>query len=1822
MGFDKKAQAFLDKKATNDSIDAAEGLMSAQDLAASFEQARGTSLVDTYTGDVGSGIGRFEKSKYDLNLDPTRLESISQEELGYERAEAQTTGDLLIEGMKSFGAEAILGTAEGLTRLADLPEIGAVFTGESTNYTNWAAEYLSSLKEDLSGEVYSARDENFLSGSFWAKNAGTMASTITIMVPGMAATKGLSLLGKSLGAGNKILKLAKVLKMDPSKVLANANMLGQTLITRHIESQMEAMGTVAAMKQQLDSGEITNGIYELQDGTVIDLSKQKSSELTEDQKNEIAGEAGRSNYIANAPMMLQDFVQLSAISKMLKVSKGSKAAVNSMKKLEKDLANSKGLRRWAMGLGELGGVGISEGLEEGYQNITNAWSMQNTMAEHGLANYESLGSTIDRATAEDGFAEAVVLGAFGGVLFGGGGKVINQVKGGNANKIKNLEIQMSMAKIADTAYNNTVKQSLLNPNLKDINTYGSIIANVSNSVSQGNIERGIRDAEDILSKTDEEIKTGNEDIKDVKEYRKNLTEYVSILKDANEEMRSHVADNAIRQYSAGRLYGTSKKVQTKIDEARAKLTEEFEVKDKTKMSPEERQSYNNDRATFLEEQEAAKKTIAKYADSYDNAIEDLAVKKVLNASLTAKMVNRLNKKSKESYKEIKEDLINKSDYDKQAIEDLIDKTKDIYIKANKHLTSEVKKAQKEGRKLSSGDVADIFNSVYKGGIEDILSKTKSESFDSKKAYLEEIYPGLGIGSEVSTLSEMTTTSGFRDKSIEEANRVAKLFKTQEGREQLRDELGKTIEQVTEDKLEDNQPIFEQAIDETELEAAFESAFGKNFLGNKKLKKNFDKHVKRLNKKDVVEETEETEKEETTPAPSGLLTKKIEKPIETATEVKETPKVDTKVISGMVTIKADRFDESRESSGLFLATPTESKIKSSSLIDHTAASKPLLNKKGKQVAGSVKGTLELTEHNGKNVILLKDSSGKVISVLEETTDNKQLVNAVKDSGKVEVTYTKQSRSSDIIKVLGMETPLNNLGDNNLPKVDGKPTVFIGNFYSETANSTASTSMFMHDADGKMYPEPIDITPEMRKSTGSTWMLTVSPSGALVPLAVTTKTAGKVMVGNKTASEHIYDTVETLVNELNTEFIATVNSIMSDRGVTEREAVKLITSKESNEKFDYRGVSYKWSDYVYKRMVGDTSELTSLIKFNGVTGSPTYFQLVATNPTKDSEGKYIVPKLQYNRKEVGTGKSIRENITGKEAIMEALNTRYMLINPEAIRENSKDIIENWLHVNIVPGGDIYADPEFKVKITDPKVASKIESRGNKKTVTEVKKSAKGEVVVSTANREMALALDNTLLNLMDTPGNNFLQSLSKLKGYSAVYKKYSDLSKDMSMVDALIEAGLSKIIVQAIHDGTLPSDIANNIIVGMIGQEIEDLSTIKTRLESDDTIKNLIQIAVTSPVILNLVENNVATIEQIVGSLSNTLQNSLSDPNTKAPSVEILLKNGNTYNALNGRLETLTTELSSSSFKTENLVKVFANVQEVKTDAPIVEETAPISINVNESGQMVGENLLDSFSAFMKKNPVESAPKEIKTVEEKVEKTNKLLHNRIVVEQEQADLSNPFGNIDFKLFDKNLFNSSQTTDLEWFKKVLPNVPISILESLAEMSTKYGTEALGVFDNNMVAIVNGAMPKVVRHEAFHAVFNLYLKESQRDALLKEASKYAVKGESLTEFLADAFMNYAKPKGKVRKGISSLIRNFFKSLLSYLSNRPTMNEVFEAIDNGYFANKKTSKQVLDMKVDMTTLARESFESIDVLKESLSKEGKRNLDKMLKSGEIEIKCD
>lgn len=158
-----------------------------------------------------------------------------------------------------------------------------------------------------------------------------------------------------------------------------------------------------------------------------------------------------------------------------------------------------------------------------------------------------------------------------------------------------------------------------------------------------------------------------------------------------------------------------------------------------------------------------------------------------------------------------------------------------------------------------------------------------------------------------------------------------------------------------------------------------------------------------------------------------------------------------------------------------------------------------------------------------------------------------------------------------------------------------------------------------------------------------------------------------------------------------------------------------------------------------------------------------------------------------------------------------------------------------------------------------------------------------------------------------------------------------------------------------------------------------------------------------------------------------------------------------------------------------------------------------------------------------------------------------------------------------------------ELKWLSKVLPQLSeqdrVKVVKGLIKVG-KRGTLAWGQFDKGVITLSDIAAEGTAYHEAFHAVFNLFLDNDERQALYDEARKlYGEKDNlSLEEDMAEGFREYVTTRQNA--GLLGKIKNFFKDLWIKVTNwnsiRPHLTAYYQMINRGEYSNRELPVETL----------------------------------------------
>lgn len=271
----------------------------------------------------------------------------------------------------------------------------------------------------------------------------------------------------------------------------------------------------------------------------------------------------------------------------------------------------------------------------------------------------------------------------------------------------------------------------------------------------------------------------------------------------------------------------------------------------------------------------------------------------------------------------------------------------------------------------------------------------------------------------------------------------------------------------------------------------------------------------------------------------------------------------------------------------------------------------------------------------------------------------------------------------------------------------------------------------------------------------------------------------------------------------------------------------------------------------------------------------------------------------------------------------------------------------------------------------------------------------------------------------------------------------------------------------------------------------------------------------------------------------------------------------------------------------------NLIDLKETKPTIEEVKEPTKETKIEEPVVKEEITDPVEKSFEQNTTPEAVKELPS--EPPKKRGPLANPRSKLSMAlkgknfvKPDLSRKaeWGKDDdkYRLMSEplNYEKADLNKELSWLKENLPqltdNELVEIHRGLINVGNLY---AWGRFKDGIIELSDIAASGTTYHEAFHAVFNMFLTESETNKLLEKARKeFSLTGKSdvvVEETLADKFRDYVETDQITNKSILDRISDFFKNIYYLIKNKlhlnPTIEQVFYDINRGRYSKKKFEK-------------------------------------------------
>ena len=407
--------------------DAAIGEDSGEIVASDIIQDRTMSVdLEDYRGYLGPDILKPNDGTTDM-LDQSRADNQSW----YEQA-GNFVGQAVV-------GEIVGGTIEGMGYLLDVGSVIDILRGGEKDWGNFMTDFGQSIREGTQEKLAIYQDPSaegigkMADSGWWFSNGVSVASTLSMLIPTMAATRVLSYIGKGLAAtrgmraARKAAGLAKEMG-HKSKWMTTG--ITQAVISRNIENSMEAHGTYEDQKHKM----------------LNKIDPQTGQKLTEEEANRVASEAAASNWKSGWGMLAQDMFQYLSIGKVFNPI--SRKMVHANK-----LAASKGImgkmKPWQQKAVGFGTTFLSEGGEESYQYMISERAKLLGDLDAGIIDEKEYEKKMSEALGSEEMMTSAFFGGLGGNLF--------QLAGQGTSEIFKSKKQRSNEAMAGKYYAETLK---------------------------------------------------------------------------------------------------------------------------------------------------------------------------------------------------------------------------------------------------------------------------------------------------------------------------------------------------------------------------------------------------------------------------------------------------------------------------------------------------------------------------------------------------------------------------------------------------------------------------------------------------------------------------------------------------------------------------------------------------------------------------------------------------------------------------------------------------------------------------------------------------------------------------------------------------------------------------------------------------------------------------------------------------------------------------------------------------------------------------------------------------------------------------------------------------------------------------------------------------------------------------------------------------------------------------------------------------------------------------------------------------------------------
>lgn len=481
-------------------------------------------------------------------------------------ADNQTRAGKFVAAMnRAIVGEVIGGTMQGVGYLLDIPMMVDLAEGTEQEFGNWFSKLGESLKqgvEDFSPIYTDPYGKKFNPWSFewWMKNIPSVASTVSLVLPSMAGMSAL----KYIGEATKLLKAAG--KADGFSNLLFTS-LGQAIMSRHMESLMEATGDFENNKKEAISllynkykDQIESEIKSLPLVTPVDPEtgpkpgqyteedreadinriKAKWDNIITNEANRFAAQGAANTYSKNWVLLLQDLPQYMMLNK-IKFRPSAKPILRDATEKSAMVAKQLGYNMPAFYANKYSRNilnALGEGGEEAYQFIVNKQSAEMVKKIDNPNHKYSLLDALGDAYDDGEFWTNAWFGAIGAGVMQASMAGINHKALYNANKTRLKEIT-SYSEAINKLHSDILSAQAEGNDSALETAYENFVATVGLRSIDLNTKKHLFNLVDALAEDDTDVLTNYEVAKETRDFFRDRKDISNNIKSSIDRLEKY-----------------------------------------------------------------------------------------------------------------------------------------------------------------------------------------------------------------------------------------------------------------------------------------------------------------------------------------------------------------------------------------------------------------------------------------------------------------------------------------------------------------------------------------------------------------------------------------------------------------------------------------------------------------------------------------------------------------------------------------------------------------------------------------------------------------------------------------------------------------------------------------------------------------------------------------------------------------------------------------------------------------------------------------------------------------------------------------------------------------------------------------------------------------------------------------------------------------------------------------------------------------------------------------------------------------------------------